>query len=142
MYLVYSMTEKITSFTDLKVWQQAHRLVLAIYKITKVFPRDEQFGLTNQMRRAVVSISSNIAEGFSKRTAIDKNKFYNIAQGSLTELQNQLLISKDVGYLDVRTFQELASQTIIVNKMLYGILKSSCNKILNTKYYIHILCTN
>jgi len=136
------MTEKITSFTDLKVWQQAHRLVLAIYKITKVFPRDEQFGLTNQMRRAVVSISSNIAEGFSKRTAIDKNKFYNIAQGSLTELQNQLLISKDVGYLDVRTFQELASQTIIVNKMLYGILKSSCNKILNTKYYIHILCTN
>jgi len=136
------MTEKITSFTDLKVWQRAHRLVLAIYKITKVFPRDEQFGLTNQMRRAVVSISSNIAEGFSKRTAIDKNKFYNIAQGSLTELQNQLLISKDVGYLDVRTFQELASQTIIVNKMLYGILKSSCNKILNTKYYIHILCTN
>lgn len=125
---------KIKSFTDLKVWQEAHNLVLGIYKITKNFPKDEQFGLTSQMRRAVVSISSNIAEGFSKRTAIDKNKFYNIAQGSLTELQNQLLISRDIKYLDQKVFKEIAEQTVIINKMLYGILKSSNDKIPNTKY--------
>ena len=115
--------KKIKSFTDLHTWQEAHKLVLMIYEITKHFPREELFALTNQMRRAVVSITSNIAEGFSRQTIKDKYQFYIIAQGSLTELQNQLLVAKDIGYLDKEKFDRLANQTIIVHKLINGLKK-------------------
>ena len=125
---------KIKSFTDLNAWKEAHKLVLDIYKVTKDFPKEELFGLVIQMRRAVVSISCNIAEGFSRRTALDKNKFYNISQGSITELQNQLLIARDVKYIDNEAFKNLAEQTVVINKMINGLLKTSNDKIPNTKY--------
>lgn len=115
--------KKIKSFTDLHTWQEAHKLVLMIYEITKHFPREELFALTNQMRRAVVSITSNIAEGFSRQTIKDKYQFYIIAQGSLTELQNQLLVAKDIGYLDKEKFDRVANQTIIVHKLINGLKK-------------------
>jgi four helix bundle protein len=117
--------EKIKSFHDLRVWKEAHTLVVQIYKITDKFPIKEQFGLTNQLRRAVVSISSNIAEGFGRETAKDRVHFYIISLGSLNETQNQLLISKDIGYLDKESWNELENQTIIVSKMLNGLIKSS-----------------
>ena len=79
------------------------------------------FDLVNQMRRCVVSITSNIAEGFSRTTNKDKYQFYSIAQGSLTELQNQLLIARDVGYLKNDIFQKIAQQTIIVHKLINGL---------------------
>lgn len=126
------MSDKIKSFTDLIVWQEAHRLVLLVYKITKDFPKDEKFGLVSQLCRAVVSISSNIAEGFSRGTMKDKIQFYRIAQGSITEVQNQLLIAKDIGYLDKNIFSKLANQTILVNKLMNGLIRSSKSK--NTKY--------
>lgn len=73
------------------------------------------------MRRAAVSVTSNVAEGFSRNTAKDKFQFYSIAQGSLTELQNQLVVARDVGYLNSESFDKIANQTIIVNKLLYGL---------------------
>ena len=123
------MPSKIKSFTDLNAWKEGHKLVLMIYKNTDAFPQKEVFVLTNQMRRSVVSITSNIAEGFSRATDKDKVQFYSIAQGSLTELQNQLLIARDVGYIKEEIFREIANQTITVSKLINGL-----KRIRNTKY--------
>jgi len=112
---------KIKSFTDLNAWREAHKLVIMVYKVTKNFPNKENFGLTSQMRRSSVSVSSNIAEGFSRATNKDKYQFYSIAHGSLTELQNQLLIARDVGYLEEENFNRVASHTVIVNKLINGL---------------------
>ncbi|MBU4298422.1 four helix bundle protein [Patescibacteria group bacterium] len=117
--------KKIKSFTDLRTWQEAHKLVLMVYEITKKFPREELFGLTNQMRRAAVSITSNIAEGFSRQSYKEKVQFYSISQGSNTELQNQLLVAKDVGYLELEEFDKIAKQSIEVHKLLNGLIKKS-----------------
>jgi four helix bundle protein len=116
---------KIKSFTDLDTWKEAHKLVLEVYKITENFPKKEIFGLTNQMRRAAVSITSNIAEGFSRQSYAEKIRFYYMSQGSTTELQNQLLIVKDVGYLKQIDFDEIASQSVRVHKLLNGLIKKS-----------------
>ncbi|MDQ1283984.1 MAG: hypothetical protein QG620_332 [Patescibacteria group bacterium] len=114
---------KIKSFTDLYAWQEGHKLVLMIYKISKNFPREEMFGLVSQMRRAAVSITSNIAEGFSRATVRDKCQFYSMSHGSLTEIQNQLVIARDLGYLSKEEFDKVASQTITVHKLITGLKK-------------------
>lgn len=98
--------EKIKSFTDLRAWKEGHKLVLTVYNASDTFPQKEMFGLTSQMRRAAISITSNMAEGFSRATAKDKHNFYCMAQGSLTELQNQLLVARDVLYLDKDMFKK------------------------------------
>lgn len=116
--------DKIKSFTQLTVWQEGHKLVLMIYKLVKNFPPFEQFALTTQLLRAVVSITSNIAEGFSRRSKKDKCNFYYIALGSLTEVQNQLLVARDLTYISSEEFKRLAEQTILVNKLLNGLIKS------------------
>lgn len=116
---------KITSFTDLHAWQEGHRLVLDIYEITKCFPREEIFGLTNQMRRCAVSITSNIAEGFSRQSYREKVQFYSTTLGSTTELQNQLVIARDVGYITTDQFNLLAQQSITVHKLTNGLIRSS-----------------
>lgn len=125
-------SSKIKSFTDLHVWQESHWLVLEIYKHTQKFPKEEQFGLTNQIRRAVVSITSNIAEGFSRNSYKEKIQFYSMALGSVTEVQNQLLIARDISYITQDKFKKLAEQTIVVNKLLNGIIKSSKTMIRNS----------
>ncbi|MDD5290643.1 MAG: four helix bundle protein [Patescibacteria group bacterium] len=79
---------KIKSFTDLVAWKEAHKLVISIYKITEEFPKNELFGITSQIRRCSVSVSSNIAEGFSRHSDLEKIHFYSITKGSITELQN------------------------------------------------------
>jgi four helix bundle protein len=119
------MGEKIQSFTGLIAWQEGHKLVLSIYEVSKTFPPDERFGLTDQLRRAAISITSNIAEGFSRYNGKEKKQFYRIALGSLTELQNQLLIAKDVKYLTEIQFNKLASQSVDVSKLLNGLIKST-----------------
>ena len=106
------MNQKITSFTKLHTWKKAHSLVLKVYSITKSFPKDELYGLVNQMRRCSVSITSNIAEGFTRQSKKEKVQFYYTAKGSLVELQNQLLISRDVKYIDDKTFNDIANLTI------------------------------
>lgn len=122
------MESKIKSFTDMQAWKEGHSLVLLIYKITKDFPKEEIFGLVSQMRRAAISVTSNIAEGFSRKSGKEKSQFYSIALGSITELQNQLLVSRDVGHIKNTQFQEIAQQTITVKKLVHGLLKYSRSK--------------
>ncbi|MFA6295952.1 MAG: four helix bundle protein [Patescibacteria group bacterium] len=116
---------KIKSFTDLNAWKEAHVLVIMIYKITKTFPKDELFGLINQLRRCAVSITSNIAEGFSRPTYKEKIKFYYTSLGSVTELQNQILVARDIEYLSNKDFQKIANQSITVHKLINGLIKKS-----------------
>lgn len=117
--------EKITSFTKLDAWREGHRLVLMIYKIIKMFPREELFALVNQMYRSSVSITSNIAEGFSRQSYKEKIVFYSTALGSLTEPQNQLLVARDVGYINKEVFQTTANQSVVVHKIINGHIKKS-----------------
>jgi len=116
------MEKKIKNFTDLETWKEGHKLVLLIYEATRLFPKEEKFALIDQMRRAAVSITSNIAEGFSRQSKKEKAQFFLMSKGSLTELQNQLLISKDIHYLKSEDFNKLINQTIIVNKLLNGLI--------------------
>jgi four helix bundle protein len=119
---------KITSFTQLIAWRKAHTLVLFIYKITRNFSKEERFGLVSQMRRAAVSISSNIAEGFSRRSKREKEQFYTVSKTSNLELQNQLIISRDLGFIDKTVFKQGAKLSIEVGKLVGGLIKSSTPK--------------
>ena len=114
---------KIKSFKDLKVWQKGHIFVIDIYKATEKFPGNEVFGLTSQLRRAAVSITSNIAEGFSRRSPREKSQFYFTALASLTELQNQILIAKDINYISLDLYQDLDNRSVEIGKMINGLLK-------------------
>lgn len=118
------MVRKIRNFTELNAWKEAHKLVLSIYQIVKKFPNKEQFVLTSQLLRAVISVTSNIAEGFGRQGLKEKIQFYYLAQSSLTEVQNQLLIAKDIGYLPEKDFIKVWSQSIIVHKLIGGLIRS------------------
>lgn len=109
------------SFRDLKVWAKAHQLVLDVYRATASFPREELYGLTSQIRRSAVSVPSNIAEGCC-RSQGDFARFIQIAAGSASELEYQLLLAKDLGLLQIATFQALSDQTIEVKRMLAALL--------------------
>jgi four helix bundle protein len=117
--------DKIKDFTDLIVWQEGHKLVIEIYRATKSFPKEEIYSLTDQIHRAASSITSDIAEGFGRRTHKDKLLFYYHAQGSLTELKNQLLIGRDVGYLKVDDFGVLTERANTTHKLLQGLITKS-----------------
>lgn len=121
--------DKITSFTDLMTWQKAHKLVLDIYSCTLSFPKEERYSLTDQVRRAAVSVTSNIAEGFGRNSKKEKRYFYFIARGSTYEIHNQLIISKDIGYLKNSDFKKVLKTIISVKKLLNASIKS-----LNTNY--------
>ncbi len=116
---------RIKDFTDLYAWQQGHKLVLVVYKLTKRFPALELYGLSSQMRRAAVSVTSNLAEGFSRHSFSDKKHFYVMAQGSLTELQNQLIIVRDIALIAREEFDSVFSLSIMVHKLLTGLIKAS-----------------
>jgi four helix bundle protein len=116
---------KIQSFTGLIAWQEAHTLVIMIYRFTSKFPESESFGLTNQLRRAVISITSNIAEGFSRKSFKEKIQFYSMALSSLTEVQNQILAARDVGLMHIKDFAEVAEQSVHVSKLINGLIKKS-----------------
>ena len=118
---------KLVSFTQLKTWQQGHKLVILIYKLTGGFPKKEKFVLTSQMLRSAISITSNIAEGFTRLGKKEKRQFYYTSKASLTELQNQLIIARDVGYVNMSEFEQMAKQTILVHKLLNGLIKGIKN---------------
>ena len=92
--------DKIRTFKDLKVWQKGIALVGEVYRTTMKYPKDEQYGLSSQMRRASVSIPSNIAEGFRRRSSKEHKQFLNIALGSTAELETQIIISRMLNYID------------------------------------------
>lgn len=108
------------SFQELKLWQKAHQLALFIYKVTKEFPPEEKFGLVSQMRRAAVSIASNIVEGFHRFSNKVSINFYDIADGSLEELKYQLILSKDLDYLNDDYYKIGLSLCEEVSKMLHS----------------------
>lgn len=122
------MIGKIRFFTDLVVWKEGHKLVLMVYKVTKDFPREETYSLVDQMRRCSVSITSNIAEGFSRQSKKEKQQFYFTSKGSLTELQNQLILARDISYLKPELFKEIVDHTVVVHKLLNGFIKSTTSK--------------
>jgi len=116
------------SFERLEVWQDARKLANMIYEHTKSFPDNEKFGLTNQMRRAAISVSSNIAEGSSRISTKDQAHFYQIAFSSLMELLNQIIISSDLKYLDELSEEGFRTQIDKVANKLNALRKSALNK--------------
>lgn len=117
--------KKIRNFQDLIAWQESHSLALKVYSITSKFPRQESFSLVDQMRRCAISISSNIAEGFSRNSQKEKRQFYYMSLGSATELQNQLILSRDLNYISSEVFSGIYEQTVKVHKLTNGLIKSS-----------------
>lgn len=116
--------KKIQSFTDLIAWKEGHSLVTNTYSLTSKFPRTEDYALTSQIRRCIVSVTSNIAEGFSRQSRKEKIHFYYTALGSLSEFQNQLLVARDVNYCSQTDFSRLAEQTVQVSKLINGLIKA------------------
>lgn len=121
--------QKIESFTGLETWKTGHKLVIDIYHATDTFSSSEQFSLISQMRRCAVSITSNVAEGFSRRARKDKTQFYTVAVGPLAELQNQLVAALDVGYITETRNQEIDVQAERVHKIITGLIKSTRNTV-------------
>ncbi|MGH7908516.1 MAG: four helix bundle protein [Thermodesulfobacteriota bacterium] len=109
------------TFEDLVVWKKAHEFVLAMSRHTASFPKHEIYGLTIQMRRAAISIPANIAEGFKKRSKLDKARFMNTAQGSIEECRYYLILSKDLGYVDTRGLMDALEE---VSRLLESYTKS------------------
>jgi|SRR3989339_885419 len=116
---------KIKKFTDLNAWKFGHEIVLETYKITKMFPKSELFVLVSQMRRCSISITSNIAEGFSRQSFKEKIRFYSVALGSATELQNQYIVSRDIGYIDNKIFIETDKKLLVLHKVINGLIRKS-----------------
>jgi four helix bundle protein len=120
------MYQPAKSFKDLIVWQKAHKLVLLTYEYSSAFPRIEIFGLTSQLRRAIVSVPANIAEGFKKKGKNDKLRFMNIAQGSLEECRYYLILAEDLKYGDNSELKEkLEEVSKLLEAYCHGILNSS-----------------
>lgn len=115
---------KITSFKQLNSWQSAHQLTLQIYQDTDTFPDSEKFGLTNQIRRAAVSIESNIAEGFARKSQKEKSHFYYLALSSLSEVECQVEIAKDLQYVGNNRYIIINSQIKSIRKLVSGLIRS------------------
>lgn len=109
----------------LNVWKKSMELVLIVYKVTKKFPAEERFGITSQIRRSAVSVPSNIAEGAARNTKKEFNNFLHIAQASLSELDTQMELSKNIGYIGNETYCEIDSIMEDVDKMLSGLIRSN-----------------
>jgi four helix bundle protein len=111
------------NFKQLKVWEKAHNLTLAIYKATSSFPKDERYSLTDQMRRSSSSIPTNIAEGSGRGSDADFARFVQMSMGSARELQYQLILSRDLNYLAAAQYLELESLLSEVQRMLTSLIK-------------------
>ena len=118
------MTTTFKSYRDLEVWKKSMRLAKRIYQITQRFPSEERFGLTNQLRRAAVSVPSNLAEGHARFGPGEFSRFLSITMGSVAELETQILLSNDLGYINSEIKQELMNELDAVGRMLRGLAKS------------------
>jgi len=114
----------VRSHRRLEVWKKSILLTKEIYKATAAFPKSEEYGLTSQLRRASVSVPSNLAEGAARRGNKEFKQFLNIAQGSLSELDTQLELAHMLGYLELQTHQNLTQEVTSISKMLFGLASS------------------
>jgi four helix bundle protein len=114
----------LKNYRELKVWQRSYQLCLEIYKITKRFPNEERYGLTSQTRRAAVSVPSNTAEGYGRKTTPEYIRFLYIAYGSNCEMETQILLSGDLGYIETGKLEILQQGIGEVERMLKGLIKS------------------
>jgi len=119
--------EGVKHFKELDTWKIAHELTLLIYKWTKEFPDDERFGLVSQMRRAAISITSNIAEGFGRFHWADKRNFYITARASCSEVESQILVSTDLGMLTTKQLEEGTHLCKRVKQTLNGLIRKMNN---------------
>ena len=110
-------------FRSLKVWEKAHELTLAIYEVTREFPKHEIYGVTGQIQRTAVSVPTNIAEGCGKDSDAELKRYFLIAMGSSSELEYLLLLARDLGYLPAENYQILQSKLIEVRKMLNAFIQ-------------------
>jgi len=113
----------IKTFRDLVVWQKAKEMVVVIYKYTGKFPEQEKFGVVQQIRRAAVSVPSNIAEGYGRRSTNDYKRFLNIAMGSLFEVQTLLEISRELSFISIKVFDDLFDRSREIERMLSALLR-------------------
>jgi four helix bundle protein len=121
----------LRSYKDLKVWQKSYQLCLDIYKLTKGFPKEELYSLTSQIRRSAISVPSNIAEGYGRKTTSDYLRFLYIAYGSNCELETQILLTGDLGYSKPEQLKNIQENIGEVERMLKALIKSLDNKRLN-----------
>ena len=110
-------------FRELKVWEKSHRLALKVYNVTTKFPKEELYGLTNQMRRSSISVPTNIAEGCGRNRDSELNRFFEIAMGSASELEYLFLLARDLGFLDKEEFNERAGMIIEIKRMLASFIQ-------------------
>lgn len=114
----------IKSYKDLVVWQKSFELVKSVYKLTENFPKEEIYGITSQIRRSSVSIPSNIAEGYSRKSRQEYTQFVRIAFGSGAELETQILLSRDLGFADKKEIDKVYNQLVEIMKMLNKLISS------------------
>lgn len=119
---IYKHQARLLSYKDLIVWQKAVELVEAVYKLTSQFPNEEKFAIVSQLRRAAVSVPSNIAEGYGRRSKKEYLQFFSIAYGSSLELETQLIISKKLKFASEQAFKEAETPLEEVKKMLYTMI--------------------
>lgn len=132
----------LKNYRDLKVWQKSYNLCLDIYKITKEFPKEEQYSLTSQIRRAAVSVASNIAEGYGRKTTADYIRFLYMAYGSNCELETQILLSGGLCYLETCKLEMLKEGIGEVERMLKALIKSLERNHLNPRTLELVKSTN
>lgn len=118
------MASEIKTYRDLQAWQKAFAFGLGVYEVTKTFPMEERFGLVSQLRRAAVSVSSNIAEGYGRGTTQDYIRFLRMARGSLYEIDTQLNFALDLGYISGATYEQLRGQLKESGRLLGGLIRS------------------
>ena len=111
------------NFRELKVWEKAHQLTLCVYKATKMFPKEELYGLTSQMRRCCASIPANIAEGCGRKGEAELARFLQIAMGSASELEYHLLLAYDLNLLEAKNYESLASKVTEIKRMLTAFIQ-------------------
>jgi len=113
---------EISSYRDLDVWKQSRLLVKSVYQLSKSFPKEEQFGITNQLRRAAISVPSNLAEGSGRNHSKDSIQFFFIARGSLYEIETQLILASDLEFISRKQLDEVLEQVTRCKKLLNGFI--------------------
>ena len=135
------MKETVNSYRDLKVWRKSMDLVVACYRLTKLFPNQEKYGLVSQLQRAAVSVPSNIAEGHGRKYTNDYLRFLSIANGSLMEVETQIQIAQRLNFINSEECTTILNQTSEISRMLRGLkaaLKRNIVKETDAKYDVYL----